>query len=108
LLAERAGWDVVHVRELGLKSTPDTEVLARAELDGRVLVSAETDFGTLLAASADPGLSVVLLRIGSGRQPEQVARLLIANLPPLTDELWRGAMVVMTDQRIRVRRLPIG
>lgn len=35
LLAEQAGWDVVHVRQLGLKSTPDTEVLARAELDGR-------------------------------------------------------------------------
>jgi predicted nuclease of predicted toxin-antitoxin system len=108
LLAERAGWDVVHVRELGLKSAPDTEVLARAELDGRVLVSADTDFGTLLAASAAPGPSVVLLRIGSGRQAEKVARLPIANLPPLTDELSRGAMVVMTDQRIRVRRLPIG
>ena len=108
LLAKRAGWDVVHVRQLGLKSDPDTEVLARAELDGRVLVSADTDFGTLLAASGAPGPSVVLLRIGSGRQAEQVARLLIANLPPLTDDLSRGAMVVMTDQRIRVRRLPIG
>jgi predicted nuclease of predicted toxin-antitoxin system len=108
LLTKRAGWDVVHVRQLGLKSAPDTEVLARAERDGRVLVSADTDFGTLLASSGAPGPSVVLLRIGSGRQAEQVARLLIANLPPLTDDLSRGAMVVMTDQRIRVRRLPIG
>ena len=108
LLAGRSGWDVVHVRQLGLKSAPDTEVLARAELERRVLVSADTDFGTLLAASAAAGPSVVLLRTGSGRRAEQVARLLIANLPPLTDELARGAMVVMTDQRIRVRRLPIG
>jgi hypothetical protein len=43
------------------------------------------DRGIELVASAAPGPWVVLLRIGSGRQAEQVARLLIANLPPFTD-----------------------
>lgn len=90
LLAERAGWDVTHVGQIGMKSASDT------------------DFGTLLASSGASGPSVVLLRIGSGRRAEQLAGLLMANLPPLTNDLVGGAMVVITDQRVRVRRLPIG
>ena len=75
LLAERAGWDVAHVRQLGLESAPDTEVLAKAELERWALVSADTDFGTLLAASAAAGPSVVLVRTGQaqGRTPGSAA-----------------------------------
>jgi predicted nuclease of predicted toxin-antitoxin system len=108
LLHQASGWDVEHVRGLGMKSASDPEVLSRAGGDGRILVSADTDFGTLLAASGASGPSVVLLRIGSGRRPEQLAGLLMANLPPVAEDLAGGAMVVITDQRVRVRRLPIG
>jgi Domain of unknown function (DUF5615) len=46
-----AGWDVVHVASLGLRSAPDRTVLEAARRDGRFLVSADTDFGALLASS---------------------------------------------------------
>lgn len=90
-----------------MKSALDTQVLARAAQDERILVSADTDFGTLLASSKAPAPSVVLLRVGSGRRAEVLAGLLMANLPPLAADLAEGAMVVITDQRVRVRRLPI-
>jgi len=51
---------------------------------------------------------VVLLRIGAGRRTEAIAGLLLANLPPLSQDLAGGAMVVITDQRVRVRQLPLG
>ena len=108
LLVRIAGWDVAHVRDLGMASSPDPDVPARAARDERVLVSADTDFATLLAASGASGPSIVLLRIGAGRRPERLAGLLVANLPPLAGDLAGGAMVVTTDQRVRVRRLPIG
>jgi predicted nuclease of predicted toxin-antitoxin system len=54
LLAE-AGWDVAHVRPLGLRAAPDHVVLETARRDERVLVSAATDFGALLAASHATG-----------------------------------------------------
>lgn len=106
-LLHGAGWDAVHVRNLGMAAASDSEILARAVRDERVLVSADTDFGTLLAASRSAGPSVVLLRIGSGRRAGQLAALLKANLPPLHEDLHDGAMIVITDQRVRVRRLPI-
>jgi len=103
-----SGWDAVTVGELGMKSAPDAAVLGRALSDHRVLVSADTDFGALLASSGSAQPSVVLLRMGSGRRAEQLAGLMIANLPPLVEDLAAGAMVVITDQRVRVRRLPLG
>jgi len=66
------GWDVAHVRALGLRAAKDEAVLEAARNDGRVLVSADTDFGALLAASHDPGPSIVLLRRVVGRRVEDL------------------------------------
>ena len=57
-----AGWDVVHIASLGLRSAPDRTVLDVAHRDERFLVSADTDFGALLASSHATGPSVVLVR----------------------------------------------
>ena len=41
----RFGHDAVHVRDLGLKSGPDTRVLATALDHRRILISSDADFG---------------------------------------------------------------
>ncbi len=48
-----------------------------------------------------------LLRRATPRRAEQLAALLLANLDQLTDDLLAGAIVVVTDVDLRVRRLPI-
>lgn len=101
-----AGHDVAHVRGLGLASAPDTDVLDRARQDQRVLISADTDFGTLLARSGTREPSVILLRRTEGRRSARVAELLAANLPQLEEDLAAGAVAVIRDDNVRVRRLP--
>jgi predicted nuclease of predicted toxin-antitoxin system len=107
LLAEK-GWNVTHVRSLGLQAAADRIVLHRARADARILVSADTDFGGLLAASHEPGPSVVLVRRVAGRRVEDLAAILLANLPVVADDLALGSIVVIGDDSLRVRRLPIG
>ncbi len=85
----------------------DDEILARANADGRVVVSADADFGALLAGSGAAGPGVVLLRSSDNLNPGQQAVLLNANLPQVSDDLERGAVVVLGRQRIRIRGLPI-
>ncbi|HET6949676.1 MAG TPA: hypothetical protein VFI47_04840, partial [Acidimicrobiales bacterium] len=65
------------------------------------------DFGTLLAERAAAGPSVILLRRSSDRRATAVARLVLANLPAVEPDLIHGAVVVLDQDRVRVRRLPL-
>jgi len=102
------GHDAIHVRDLGLGEAADEVILEAAAQGQRVLVSADADFGTLLARRNAAEPSVVLLRRSSQRRPALQAALLLANLPAVEAELQAGAVVVVEDDRLRVRRLPFG
>jgi len=51
--------------------------------------------------------SVVLFRGNVTRRPERQAALLLANLDQLETTLTEGALVVIGDNRLRIRSLPI-
>jgi predicted nuclease of predicted toxin-antitoxin system len=106
-LLASSGHDVVHVRGVGLTSASDPVVLARAAEDERVLVTLDTDFGALVAHSHAVIPSIVLFRGNVTRRTDSQASLLLANLDAVADDLQAGAIVVIGDGRLRVRRLPI-
>ena len=101
------GHDAIHVRSLGMSTSSDVAILEAASRDARVLVSADTDFGDLLARTNAGAPSVLLLRRQGLRRAEQVAQLITLNLPVIAEDLQGGAIVVLADERIRVRRLPL-
>jgi len=101
-----AGHDVRHATECDLQGEPDEAVMHLAVAEERVLVSADTDFGELLASASVTVPSVILFR-RSDRRPEVLASVLLANLSEIEDDLTSGALVVITEQRIRIRHLPI-
>src|SRR5437764_7788820 len=110
LLAERlkaAGHDAVHVRDIGLQSSADSVVLEHARAENRVLVSADTDFGALLARSQAASPSVLLIRRLVGRRAADQFAIIEANFPTVADDLAAGAVVVLGDHRVRIRRLPL-
>jgi predicted nuclease of predicted toxin-antitoxin system len=106
-LIAAAGHDVVHARDVGLRSAPDAAVLESAARSGRVLISGDTDFGELLATSNAALPSVVLFRRQGQRRAREVSALLLMNLATVAADLETGAVVVFDDDRIRVRALPI-
>jgi hypothetical protein len=61
----------------------------------------------LLARSGDVFPSVVLFRGEVTRRLQAQAELLLANLVQVEGDLAAGALVVIGDGRVRVRRLPI-
>jgi predicted nuclease of predicted toxin-antitoxin system len=80
--------------------------MQKAADEALVLLSADTDFGELLATASMIAPSVILFR-RSTRQAEELGRILLANLPEIANDLNSGALVVIGDQRIRIRRLPV-
>lgn len=102
-----AGHDAVHVSERGLLGADDETVMAAARAEERVLVSADTDFGELLALGAHASPSLMLLRRAQHR-PEEQAALVLEAAEIAAPELEGGAVVVVSSDRLRIRRLPIG
>jgi len=96
-----------HVRDMGMREAPDDVVLAAARDADAVLISSDTDFGELLARSNAKGPSVILLRRQEGRRASKIASLIVANLQAVADDLASGAIVVLDDDRVRIRSLPL-
>ena len=85
---------------------PDEDVLAQAVAEARVLLSADTDFGEILARSRSGTPSVILFR-RADRSPASLGAVLLANLDAVADDLEKGAFVVFTEDRLRIRALPL-
>jgi predicted nuclease of predicted toxin-antitoxin system len=102
-----AGHDATHVHGIGLTGASDRRILEHAASEDRVLVTLDTDFGALIAHSGSSVPSVILFRGEVTRRPLAQVELLLANLDQVTEDVTAGAVVVIGDERVRVRRLPI-
>lgn len=102
-----AGYDSIHVRDRNMQAATDEEILTLAAEEERVIVSADTDFGALLALRSYSFPSFVLLRRQRDKAPKRTADLLISLLPEVAPDLESGSVIVVTDDRVRIRPLPV-
>lgn len=101
----RQGHDAVHVIEEGFGTSSDHEILMRAAAERRIVISFDLDFGDILAAAHHSGAGVLLLRLRSARQAHIRQRVQIA-IAQAGNAMEEGAIVLVEDARIRVRRMP--
>lgn len=105
-LISAAGWDVVHVGDIGLQRAEDSLVLDRARLDARVCITLDADFHALLATTEAKSPSAVRVRI-EGLDGKAICELLLKVWPQIESALRDGALVTITERSVRVRTLPI-
>ncbi|GMU36627.1 MAG: DUF5615 family PIN-like protein [Phycisphaerae bacterium] len=101
-----AGHDAVHAAELGLATAADEGILDHASRDDRIIITQDADFGTLLAFSNRQYPSVILFRMTNG-DPLVQGEILMSILDTVRPSLDAGAIVVIGDRMVRLRRLPI-
>jgi len=103
-----SGHDAIHLRDEGLQKLPNGEIFRKAIRERRIVLTFDLDFGEIVAANGGSNsVSVILFRLRNTRADFVVQRLKVV-LQQSTEELARGAVVLVEDGRHRVRRMPIG
>ncbi|GAK50941.1 hypothetical protein U14_02183 [Candidatus Moduliflexus flocculans] len=95
-----------HVRELGMARAADYEIVAEARRQQETILTHDLDYGHLLAFSGEAWPSVIIFRVRQTNADYLLQRLLrvwAAIEQPLTE----GAIVVLEDAALRIRKLPI-
>jgi predicted nuclease of predicted toxin-antitoxin system len=99
------GHDALHVVDAGAAAVTDQQIMTRAATEGRVVVSFDLDFGDIAGAVRSSATGVVLLRLRLAGRKHLRRRLQIA-IAQAGEAMENGAVVLVEDSRIRIRRRP--
>ena len=100
------GLDAVHTGECGLATSSDSAILGAAREQGRIVVSLDSDFHKLMALANAGAPSVIRIRI-EGLRAKEAADVIHSVVQRCRDDLDKGALVSVAQDRIRMRRLPL-
>lgn len=105
-LLKAQGWVARHWSELGAGNAPDTELMSWAREHAHIVLTQDLDFSQLLFTTRERGPSVVLLRMDN--EFDSAAREhVLAAVSQAQDALATGALLTISEKRVRLRHLPI-
>ncbi len=100
------GYDVYRISEKGLPKAKDSELVDIAIKEQRAILTMDLDFSAIIARSQKSVPSAIIFRL-SDESHENINNLLKNILPTVETEILKGAIVIIEDDRFRVRNLPI-
>jgi predicted nuclease of predicted toxin-antitoxin system len=100
------GWQVFHWSEIGDIRAPDVVIMTWARENDFLVFTHDLDFGALLANTRAEGPSVIQIR-AQDILPEQHADRMIAILKQHQEMLTIGALLIIDEQKSRLRILPL-
>ena len=103
---KNASIEATHAGEQGLATASDAAILDFCHREGMTVVTLDADFHALLAISGGTGPSVIRIRIEGLKGPD-LARLLTNVLEICKKELEEGALVSVTENGVRIKKLPV-
>jgi predicted nuclease of predicted toxin-antitoxin system len=100
------GHEATHIADERLHRASDGDILIKARDEDSIVLTHDLDFGARIAASRAILPSIIIFRL-SNMRPENVNAHLAIVLERHANNLEEGAVLAVSERRIRVRRLPI-
>ena len=100
------GVESIHVGDLDLSKASDERILEYARDKGLVIVTFDADFHSLMALSGARNPSVIRIR-QEGLKADDLARLLRGVIDDCSQQIEQGALIAVTNSRLRLRKLPL-
>lgn len=104
---EFEGWEAVHWSNVGDPAAQDRQLMQWAANNGFIVFTHDLDFGAMLAATNATSPSVIQTR-SQDILPERLGTLIVKLIRQYTKELEEGALIVVSENKTRVRILPLG
>ena len=102
------GHDAVHLYEQKLHKLSDHDVLCKAMDEERILLTMDLDFARLVSAAGVANLPIVIIFRLSNQRPLNVQKRLLVVIDVMKSlMLQENAVISVSDERVRIRRLPI-
>lgn len=99
-----AGYRAEDVRNVGLKSQPDTAVFAYAQLHQQTLITADMGFANVLQFPLGSHADIVVTRFPNTLSTAQINQQLLNGLLILEGQTLTGILIIIEPGRTRVRR----
>lgn len=100
------GWTADHWSTIGAFDATDHEIMRWAEAHDSIVFTNDLDFGAILAATGTNAPSVIQVR-SQDVFPETLGTRVVATIQSHQASLTAGALMIIDDQRERVRILPL-
>lgn len=101
-----AGWDAIHTVDIHMSHATDRAIIDYARREHRICITLDSDFHAILAVNGMNRPSVIRVR-QEGLRGVDMANLLKQVCSKIESQLNTGCLVTVTDEAIRIRKLPI-
>ena len=100
------GYEAVHVSEVGLTSTDDTEIVSYAVEHDYIIITFDLDFSRIVALSRQSFPSIITFRMGE-ISISTFRELILLHVPAFELGLKQGVLVTIDPRGVRIQPLPI-
>lgn len=92
------GIECLHVGEIGMSASADTDILEHARASGRIVVTLDADFHAILAVTGMSGPSVIRIRL-EGLKGPVIAAIIRDVLAAHARDIAAGCMITVKEHK---------
>jgi len=97
------GFDVEDVRDIGMGTAKDKEIIEYAVNDNRIIVTRDTDFGEVLRYPRHPG--AIIFRLPYTFTVNEINKRVKEFLTSVSEDKFRNAIIIVELSRYRRRKI---
>ena len=101
-----SGYKIRRVCDFLKCTASDSSILDLASKENKTIITQDLDFSAILAERSTNKPSIITLRLNNVK-PLRIAKILQKVLPQIENELNKGCIAIIEEDRIRIRKLPI-
>ncbi|MCK4387311.1 MAG: DUF5615 family PIN-like protein [Dehalococcoidia bacterium] len=104
MVLKEHGYDVKDVRDYGLRGAEDEKVYNFAQSEEAVILTGDKGFGNILRFLLGKHFGIVIAHFPNEMPTTQINRYLLEGLNGLSEDDFKGNLIIIEPRRIRIRR----